>query len=106
MIEAADALEEGGVTGLVEGTDGYYVAKVTSLFDEEATSQKKEEIISQRQSEKYNEVLDGWREDAEITVDEKVWAKIDLLHAPEYSGFCCSSRWDTSQEYHPWKCFP
>lgn len=78
LIEAADALEEGGVTGLVEGTDGYYVAKVTSLFDEEATSQKKEEIISQRQSEKYNEVLDGWREDAEITVDEKVWAKIDF----------------------------
>ena len=78
LIAAADALEEGEFTDVVEGTDGYYVAKVISLFDEEATEEKKDEIISQRQNDKYTEIIDGWREEAEITVDEKVWAKIDF----------------------------
>ena len=78
LVEAADALDEGGTTGLVEGDNGYYVARVTSLLDREATDARKQEIISERQQDLLNETLDGWREDADIEVHERVWDKIDF----------------------------
>lgn len=78
LVEAADALDEGGTTGLVEGDNGYYVARVTSLLDREATDAKKQEIVSQRQQELLNDTVDGWREDADIEVHERVWDKIDF----------------------------
>lgn len=78
LVEAADALDEGGTTGLVEGDNGCYVARVTSLLDREATDARKQEIISERQQDLLNETLDGWREDADIEVHERVWDKIDF----------------------------
>ena len=78
LVEAADALDEGGTTGLVQGDNGYYVARVTSLLDREATDARKQEIISERQQDLLNETLDGWREDADIEVHERVWDKIDF----------------------------
>lgn len=78
LAEAADALGEGEVTDAVETENGLYVAKVTSLFDEEATAAEKQNIISERQQAKYNETLEAWREDADITVNEGVWKKIDF----------------------------
>lgn len=78
LAAAADKLEEGGVTDAVETDNGLYVAKVTSLLDREATDAEKQNIISQRQQEKYNEAIEGWRKDAEISVVEKVWKKIDF----------------------------
>lgn len=78
LAAAADKLEEGGVTDAVETDNGLYVAKVTSLLDREATDAEKQNIISQRQQEKYNEAIEGWRKDAEISVVEKVWKKVDF----------------------------
>lgn len=78
LVEAADALDEGETTGLVEGDNGYYVARVTSLLDREATDAKKQEIVSQRQQELLDDTIDGWREDADIEVYEKVWDKVDF----------------------------
>ena len=78
LAKAADKLEEGGVTGVVENDNGLYVAKVTSLLDKDATEAEKQNIISQRQQEKYDEVIEGWRKDADISVMEKVWKKIDF----------------------------
>ena len=51
LIAAADALDEGGVTDMIETEGGCYIAEVTSLFDREATDSKKESIISERKSE-------------------------------------------------------
>lgn len=78
LVAAADALGEGEFTEVIETDAGYYVAQVTSLFDREATDAEKETIVSERQEEHYTEVVDGWKEEVEITVNEKVWAKISL----------------------------
>lgn len=78
LVEAADALGEGETTGVVEGDNGYYVARVTSLLDREATDAKKQEIVSQRQQELLDDTIDGWREDADIEVHERVWDKIEF----------------------------
>ena len=78
LIQAADKLEAGQVTDVIETDTGYYVAKVTSTFDQSATDSKKQEIISERESERYNEILDGWKEDTDIKENKDVWEKIDF----------------------------
>ncbi len=78
LIKAADELEEGEVTDLVETDNGCYVAKVTSLLDRDATDAKKESIVNERKQELYTETCDKWREDAKISVDNDVWDKISF----------------------------
>lgn len=78
VVEAADQLKEGETTGMIETDSGYYVARVTSLFDQEATDAEKETIISQRKTDLYNETCEGWRNDVNITVHDNVWDKVDF----------------------------
>ncbi len=54
LVKAADALEEGDVTGIVESDNGIYVAKLTSNLDREATDAKKESIVEERKQEQYD----------------------------------------------------
>lgn len=78
LIKAADALEEGGITDLIETDSGCYVAKVTSLLDREATDARKDTIVQERKDELYNTTCERWRKETEITVHEDVWKKIDF----------------------------
>lgn len=76
LVDAADVLEENGVTDVVETEAGCYVAKLTSLLDREATDAKKQTIISQRKSELYTETCEKWREETTIEENKDVWKKI------------------------------
>ena len=76
LVKAADALEEGDVTGIVESDNGIYVAKLTSNLDREATDAKKESIVEERKQEQYDSLLEQWRKDTKITEHEKVWKKV------------------------------
>ena len=79
LIAAADALEaEGDVTDVIETDSGLYVARLTSLLDRDATDQEKQNIVEQRRQDQYDSLLEDWRDAADITVNEKVWAKVDL----------------------------
>lgn len=78
LIKAADALEEGGVTDLVETDEGCYIAKVTSLFDKEATDAKKESIISERKSDLFTKTCKDWIKKESVKADKKVWKKISF----------------------------
>ena len=78
VIKAADALEEGAFSEVIETESGYYVVQLTSLLDREATDAEKENIVKERQSDKYTETLEGWTKDTEIKVFDKVVKKIDL----------------------------
>lgn len=79
LIAAADALTNvGDITDAIETDAGIYVAKLTTLLDREATDSNKETIVSERQQEAYNALLDQWREDTKITVNDKLWEKIDF----------------------------
>lgn len=48
----------------------------TNVSDADATEEHRQEIISQRQSDLYNEVLQGWKDDAEWVLKDKVWDKV------------------------------
>ena len=78
LIQAAEKLEAGQVTDVIETDTGDYVGKVTSTFDQAATDSKKQEIISQRESEKYNEIVEDWKKDTKIKENKDVWKKIDF----------------------------
>ena len=78
-VAAADALAAvGDVTELVETDNGIYVARLTSLLDRDATDSKKEAIVEQRKNEQFESLLEQWKEETEITVNEKLWKKIDF----------------------------
>lgn len=74
--DAADKLKEGEVAAEpVEASSGYYVVQLTSEFDKEATEEKKEEIVSQRQSDLYTEVMEGWEPES-FEINHEVWDKV------------------------------
>ena len=75
--EAADAMtEDGQVTEEpLEGENGYYVVQMQSLFDEEATEEKKEEIIEDRKEELFEEVVEGWKEE-KVVINEDLWSSV------------------------------
>ena len=78
MVTVADALAEGEYSGVVDTASGVYVAKLVSLLDREATDAKKDEIVAQRQSDEYVAICEQWIADAEIEVNDDVWAKVDF----------------------------
>ena len=78
LVEAADKLKEGETTGVIVTEAGCYVARLTSTLDREATDAKKEEIISQRESDAYPALVDEWKKDLDIKTYDKVWEKISF----------------------------
>lgn len=66
-------LADGEVAGgLVEEDGSYYVVRLEKAFDEEATEDEKESIVSQRKQELYDDTLADWKEAADIQEDKKV----------------------------------
>lgn len=76
VLTALKALDEGEISDVIETDSNYYVVRLDAVTDEEATESTRQSIISERQSELYQEVLSGWQEEQEWTVDEKVWAAV------------------------------
>ncbi len=78
VIAAADELEKGEFTEVIETTTGYYIAQVTSLLDDDATAAKVDEILAERESSLYDETIAAWLEEAAVSVADSVWSKIDF----------------------------
>ncbi|WP_192451795.1 peptidyl-prolyl cis-trans isomerase [Candidatus Galacturonibacter soehngenii] len=76
VIAAADALQEGEISPIVETDGGYYVLKLTSAFDQEQTENRRQEIITQRQTTLYEDTYTKWKDASKVSVDNKVWKKI------------------------------
>ena len=81
VVKAADALQaEGDVSDVIETDGGCYVVKLTSLMDREATDNKKAELVSQKKTDKYNELLKEWRSDAKVKEYKSVLKKLDFIN--------------------------
>lgn len=77
LITATEGLEDGTLVETpVEGTTGYYVVKLVTQLDREATDAEKEEIVEQRKSDRISELYTEWEEAAEITQNDEVIAQI------------------------------
>ena len=75
-MSALSVLSEFLISGLIEGADCYYIIRLDSEFDADATEKKKESIISDRQDQLYQDVTDGYKDAVKIKVDEDEWAKV------------------------------
>lgn len=78
VIKAANSLKENEFSDVIETDSAFYVVQLTSEFDKDATEAEKENIIVERENEKYSEVLEGFKNASEVTVNEEVIAKISL----------------------------
>lgn len=76
VIAAADKMQNGDISDVLEDDNYYYIIRMDSTFDEQATASKKEEIVSQRKTDHYKEVCDGYKEDAKYEVNESEWKKV------------------------------
>ena len=73
MLEATDGLEDGTVVGQpVECSSGYYVIRLDTQLDREATDEEKESILDERRSDAVDALYEEWEEAAEITTDDTV----------------------------------
>lgn len=77
VYEAANKLKEGEMSSVIETETAYYVVRLDSNFDKEATESKKESIVEERKTEAFDKVYEGWEtEEDAFVLDEKAWKSI------------------------------
>lgn len=80
ILEVLSEMEDGDVCDEIIETeaDGLYIVVMDAVFDEEATENKIDSIISEREEALFSETTEQWLAEAEITVDEKVLSALEL----------------------------
>lgn len=76
VIAAADSMQVGDISDVLEDDNNYYIIRMDSTFDEQATANKKTEIVKQRKTDHYKEVCDGYKKDAKYEVNKSEWKKV------------------------------
>ncbi len=75
VIAATEGLEDNTlVNEVITIGDSYYVVFVSDAFDEEATENKKVEIVRNRKSDRVQELYTQWQEENAASVDADVFA--------------------------------
>ncbi|WP_310603027.1 peptidylprolyl isomerase [Anaerosporobacter sp.] len=77
-VDAAFALKEGKLSKVIEDETGFYILYCVNPFNEDATAQKKEEIISQRQDEAFQKLYKEWLENYKIKITQENWDGIQF----------------------------
>jgi hypothetical protein len=97
---AADELAEGEIAKqIVKTDDAFYVIRLDSNYDEDATQTEYDSQISTAKQNHYSEVYEGYQEESTFDYDEKMWEKIqfnDLFTFEEASGDATDASADAS----------
>jgi parvulin-like peptidyl-prolyl isomerase len=70
LLAAAETLSDGEFSDIVESDNGYYIVYMESTYDEDATQQEIESILSDREDEAYSNWVTPLTDDTEITTDD------------------------------------
>jgi foldase protein PrsA len=76
FLEAVNQLSDGQISDLVTTEDSFFIIRMDSTFDREATDDQKEVIVEQRKETRVQEITDQWKEASEWTVNEDAWNRI------------------------------
>ena len=86
VVEAVADLKDGEVCDKVIETDThYYVVRVDKTFAKDETKAKKEQIVKDRKTEAYNNLIDTWKKEADIKVDDKVMATLLITDSAPFT---------------------
>jgi len=70
---------EGEVSDVIEAENGFYVVKLISLYDEEATAERIAMLVDEYEQEFFLSTLEQWREETDITRHLNVLERIDII---------------------------
>lgn len=70
---------------VIETENGYYIVRLDAELDEEATASKKSSLEDTRKNEYYQETVDKWLEEADVTEDEKVLDTLKITNAHTFT---------------------
>ncbi len=76
--EAAFALEQDAVSGIVEQDGGYYILKCVNAYDQEATAARKERLAQEKKSEVFGRIYEPYAAEHEVVLAEDAWETVDF----------------------------
>ena len=76
VAQAARELSVGGVSGLIETDDGYYVVQRVSEYEEKASEEYLEELRQAARENYSSELLKEWEMQTPLEIEEEIWESI------------------------------
>ncbi len=78
VIQEADRLSEGEVSGVIDSGDYFYIIRLDSEDDEDAAESAMTSAANTIKSDHLSDVVDGYLEETEFTLDEELWDKVQF----------------------------
>ena len=76
--EAAFALEQDAVSGIVEQDVGYYILKCVNAYDQEATAVRKERLAQEKKSEAFSGIYEPYAAEHVVVLAADTWESVDF----------------------------
>lgn len=81
ILSAVDTLSDGEIYGeVLETENAYFILRMEDTFDEEASANKRQTMISSAQEEHYNEVISSYLEKVTFEINEEAWNAITFTN--------------------------
>lgn len=78
FIDAAMSLTNGELSKVIKGENAYYIIYCVSSYDEEATMEKKEQIIAESENKMFREKYAGWLSKYEVEISNAYWEQVTV----------------------------
>ena len=71
-------MQTGEISEVIEGEQGYYILYCVNQEDEEATRQRKEEIIQERQTAMFMDKYSQWMQGKKVDINQSFWNEFSI----------------------------
>lgn len=78
LEQAAFALEQDEISGIIEDGRRFYILKCTNAYDEAATAARKKKLAQEKKNSAFQNIYEPFADQHVVVFDEKVWDEIDF----------------------------